>query len=196
MTFAGGGLAYADVAALSSTSPFVAVNVTQQGIGAAAGMFSGAIAIDPANANIIYLGTGTSQGENRQDSSYGTGVYESINGGQTWNLVEDANNIGGPQNPLSGLAVNKILVDPTDTNIIYVATTDVTSNGAPGQGISDEPTQDQAGVWRFGIVNEVQCRLPLPTLGRGGRFPIGLSTVFSRSPLSTQALPRPMPATS
>ena len=101
-----------------------------------AAMFSGAIAVAPSDPRVIYLGTG--EGNNSGDSFYGTGVYKSTDSGRTWNLV--ANN-GSNFNPLMGTAINRIVVDPTNANLFYVATADfaVNSNAAPGT----------VGVWRF-----------------------------------------------
>ena len=85
---------------------------------------------------VIYLGTG--EGNNSGDSFYGTGVYKSTDSGRTWNLV--ANN-GSNFNPLMGTAINRIVVDPTNANLFYVATADfaVNSNAASGS----------VGIWRF-----------------------------------------------
>jgi photosystem II stability/assembly factor-like uncharacterized protein len=69
----------------------------------------GAIAIAPANPQIIYVGTGES--DMRSDISYGDGVYKSTDGGATWRNIglRDSQNVG------------RILVDPHDPNIVIVA---------------------------------------------------------------------------
>ena len=42
----------------------------------------GAVSVAPSDPNVIYVGTGESQ--LREDLTYGTGVYRTTDGGQTW----------------------------------------------------------------------------------------------------------------
>ncbi|HTK28867.1 MAG TPA: hypothetical protein VL309_04920 [Vicinamibacterales bacterium] len=69
----------------------------------------GDVAIAPNDANVVWVGTG--ENNNRQSSSWGTGVYKSTDGGHTWKM--------------SGLAdtrhVGRIVVDPVDHDVVYVA---------------------------------------------------------------------------
>ena len=69
----------------------------------------GAIAIAPSDPNVVYIGTGESN--NRQSSSIGDGVWGTADGGKTWNHLglEDTQ------------AISRIVVDPTNPNIVYVA---------------------------------------------------------------------------
>ncbi len=69
----------------------------------------GDVAIAPADANVVWVGTGESN--NRQSSSWGTGVYKSTDGGHAWKLMglADARHIA------------RIVVDPADPEIVYVA---------------------------------------------------------------------------
>lgn len=74
------------------------------------GSFStGCITVDPTNSNVIWLGTGENQSQ--RSVSWGDGVYKSLDGGKTWQ------NMGLPKSEHIG----KILVDPRDSDIIYVA---------------------------------------------------------------------------
>jgi len=72
-------------------------------------MSIGDIAVAPSNANIVWAGTG--EANNRQSSSWGDGVYKSIDGGRNWKA--------------SGLAetrhIGRILVHPSNPDIVYVA---------------------------------------------------------------------------
>src|SRR6266481_2740455 len=69
----------------------------------------GDIAIAPSDPNIIWVGTG--EPNNRQSSSWGDGVYRSLDGGKTWaNMgLRDTRHIG------------RVVIDSRDPNIVYVA---------------------------------------------------------------------------
>ncbi len=69
----------------------------------------GDIAIAPSNPDIIYVGTG--EPNNRQSSSFGAGVYKSIDGGKSFQEMglKETQSIG------------RIVVHPKDPNIAYVA---------------------------------------------------------------------------
>ena len=70
-----------------------------------------AIAIDPSNPNVMYIGTG----DRDASDSYGTGVYKSTDGGSTWTTT------GYTYTPQNQTRVSRILIHPTQTNIILVA---------------------------------------------------------------------------
>jgi len=80
----------------------------------------GAIAIDPRNSNNIYVGTG--EANFSSDTRYGSGILKSCDGGTTFQLLS-----GGPVGDISHLpaffrhAISKIIVDPNDSNTLYVA---------------------------------------------------------------------------
>lgn len=69
----------------------------------------GDLALAPSNPSILYVGTG--EPNNRQSSSWGNGVYKSMDGGTTFQHLglEKTHHIG------------RIVVHPTDPNIVYVA---------------------------------------------------------------------------
>ena len=69
----------------------------------------GDIAIAPSDPNIIWVGTG--EANNRQSSSWGDGIYRSLDGGKTWaNMgLRDTKHIG------------RVVIDSRDPNIVYVA---------------------------------------------------------------------------
>src|SRR2546428_4853897 len=71
----------------------------------------GAVAIDPSNPEIVWVGTGESWVRN--SVSVGDGVYKSIDGGENWTNVglKDSEHIA------------KILVDPKDSNTVYACGT-------------------------------------------------------------------------
>ncbi len=69
----------------------------------------GAVAIAPTDANLVWVGTG--EANNRQSSSWGDGIYKSTDGGRSWK------NMG----LRASRQIAKIIVDPVDFNVVYVA---------------------------------------------------------------------------
>ncbi|HET7843453.1 MAG TPA: hypothetical protein VFL14_04835 [Xanthomonadales bacterium] len=67
----------------------------------------GAVAIDPANPQVVWVGTGESW--TRNSVSIGNGIYKSTDGGDTWT------NMGLPDSE----RISRIVVDPKDTNTVY-----------------------------------------------------------------------------
>src|SRR5690349_840340 len=69
----------------------------------------GDIAIAPSDPNIVWIGTG--EANNRQSSSFGDGIYKSTDAGKTFTKMglEDSQTIA------------RIVIDPKDPNIVYVA---------------------------------------------------------------------------
>lgn len=70
---------------------------------------TGAIAIDPTNPSILWLGTG--ENASQRSAGYGDGVYKSLDAGRSWT------NVGLKQSEHIG----KILLDPRDPKVVYVA---------------------------------------------------------------------------
>ncbi|MCK6641452.1 MAG: PKD domain-containing protein [Bacteroidia bacterium] len=94
------------------------------------------LAIDPNNPNIMYLATGDQDGGDTPS----IGVLKSTDGGVTWNTT------GLGFNVTQSRKVARILIDPTNTNILYVGTsagiyksTDagVTFSQVSGAGVQD-----------------------------------------------------------
>ena len=71
----------------------------------------GAVAVAPSDSKVVWVGTGEANGRN--SSSWGDGVYKSTDGGATWA------NMGLKDTQ----AIGRILVDPNNANIVYVAAT-------------------------------------------------------------------------
>src|SRR6476661_2391290 len=85
----------------------------------------GAVTIDPKNPKVIWVGTG--EAWTRNSVSVGDGVYKSVDGGDNWTNVGLNNSE----------RIAKILVDPSNTNNVYVCT--------PGKLWSDS---DDRGVYK------------------------------------------------
>lgn len=83
----------------------------------------GDIAIDQANPDIVYVGTG--EPNNRQTSSFGDGIYKTTDGGKTFTHV--------------GLretqTIARIVLDPRNSNIVYVASPGHLFGPNPDRGI-------------------------------------------------------------
>ncbi len=69
----------------------------------------GAVAVAPSDPDVVWVGTGESN--NMRSSSWGTGVYRSLDGGKTWSsaMLPKSQHIG------------HIVIDPRDPNTVYVA---------------------------------------------------------------------------
>lgn len=95
----------------------------------------GDIAIAPSDPSILWAGTGESN--NRQSSSWGNGVYKSIDAGKTWTKM--------------GLAethhIGRIVIHPTDPNTVYVAATGKLWGANPERGVYK--TTDGGKSWNL-----------------------------------------------
>ena len=70
---------------------------------------TGAIAIDPTDSNVIWLGTG--ENTSQRSVGWGDGVYKSLDGGRSWRNtgLHTSEHIG------------RILIDPRDPDVVYAA---------------------------------------------------------------------------
>ncbi|HEX7996006.1 MAG TPA: hypothetical protein VF506_18965, partial [Streptosporangiaceae bacterium] len=93
----------------------------------------GAIALAPSQPSVIYAGTGEST--IRNNASSGHGVYRSVNGGLTWSHL--------------GLEATRhiasVRVDPTDSDIAYVAALGHAHGPNPERGVYR--TRDGGASW-------------------------------------------------
>ncbi len=69
----------------------------------------GCVSLDPNNSNIVWVGSG--ENNSQRSVSWGDGVYKSIDGGKSWK------NMGLK----SSEHIGKILIDPRNSNVIWVA---------------------------------------------------------------------------
>jgi photosystem II stability/assembly factor-like uncharacterized protein len=99
------------------------------------GSFSiGCIALDPQNPSVVWVGTG--ENNSQRSVAYGDGVYKSVDGGESWKRMglEKSEHVG------------KILVDPRDGNVVWVA-----AQGplwAPGGDRGLYKTTDGGQTWK------------------------------------------------
>src|SRR5512147_646549 len=74
-------------------------------------MSIGDVTVSQTNPDIVWVGTGESN--NRQSTSWGDGVWKSTDGGRTYT------NVG----LRTSRHVNRIVIDPRDNNVVFVAAT-------------------------------------------------------------------------
>jgi subtilisin-like proprotein convertase family protein len=84
---------------------------------------TGDIALAPSDPNIVYVATG--EPNNSGDSYYGRGVLKSTDGGATWTQF----NNGGV---FDRHTMSRVVVHPTDPNIVFVAVQGSGVNGLSG----------------------------------------------------------------
>ena len=134
----------------------------------------GAITVAPSDPNVIYVGTGESQ--LREDLTYGTGVYRSTDGGQTWKSL--------------GLAethqVTTIRVHPTNPDIAYVAAIGHAFGPNPERGVFR--TIDGGKTWKkILFINDSTGATDISLDPTNPRIVFAAMWKFQRSPWGMEA---------
>jgi S-layer homology domain/Putative binding domain, N-terminal len=132
----------------------------------------GAIAIDPSNPSTVWVGTGEPNGS--CDSYSGVGLYRITNADTLPVLAGPFNQDGSAADVMTGRAIGKIVIHPTDSNTIFVST--VTGIG----GIScDLPSQQPSrGLFRSTnatAANPTFTKLTVATANSGNRAIIDIA---------------------
>ncbi|MFN8445859.1 MAG: hypothetical protein U0175_34025 [Caldilineaceae bacterium] len=111
-----------------------------------ASLAMGALALDPNNPDVVYAGTG--EATYGQDNYYGAGILKSSNGGQSWvRLGIDA---------FSGVGIAKIIVDPANSNRLFVASGLVGNEGASRPPVGIYRSEDGGQSWT-GVLTCSDC---------------------------------------
>jgi photosystem II stability/assembly factor-like uncharacterized protein len=94
----------------------------------------GAVAVWQKNPDVVWVGTG--EANSRNSSSWGNGVYKSLDGGATWQHVglEATRHIA------------RVVIDPHDSNTVYVAALGKLWGTNPERGVFK--TTDGGKTWR------------------------------------------------
>jgi photosystem II stability/assembly factor-like uncharacterized protein len=94
----------------------------------------GDLAIAPSDPNIVWAGTG--EPNSRQSSSWGDGVYKSLDGGETWTFMglRDTQRVG------------RIAIDPQNPDIVFVAALGHLWGPNPERGLFR--TKDGGKTWQ------------------------------------------------
>jgi photosystem II stability/assembly factor-like uncharacterized protein len=93
----------------------------------------GAVAIDPSNAHVMWVGTGESW--TRNSVSVGDGVYKSTDGGETWT------HMGLPTTE----RISRIMVNPRNGNVVYVCAPGALWSDSSDRGLYK--TSDGGRTW-------------------------------------------------
>lgn len=94
----------------------------------------GAIAVAPSDPNVIWVGTG--EGQPREDLTYGTGVYRTTDGGQSWKPA----GLGNTHQ------ISSLRVHPTNPDIAYVTALGHAFGPNPDRGVFR--TTDGGVTWK------------------------------------------------
>jgi photosystem II stability/assembly factor-like uncharacterized protein len=97
-------------------------------------MSIGDVAVSQSNPDLVWVGTG--EANNRQSTSWGDGVYKSLDGGKTYT------NVG----LRTSRHINRIVIDPRDNNVVLVAA--VGSLWGPGGERGVYKTTDGGKTWK------------------------------------------------
>ncbi len=94
----------------------------------------GAVAVAPSNSDIVYVGSG--EADMRSQISYGNGIYKSTDAGKTWAHIglDSTRQIG------------RILIDPRDPNIVFVAALGQVYGPNPDRGVFK--SRDGGRTWQ------------------------------------------------
>ncbi len=103
-------------------------------------MSIGDVTVSQSNPDLVWIGTGESN--NRQSTSWGNGVYKSIDGGQTWK------HMGLP----TSYHINRIVMHPTNDNVVFVAATG--SLWGPGGDRGVYKTTDGGATWKLVLTGD------------------------------------------
>jgi hypothetical protein len=117
----------------------------------------GSIAIDPLDPTTLVVGTG--EGNLSADSFFGVGVYLIKNADTTPQLLGPFNKDGANNDIFTGRAITRVLVSPTDDNIVFVATT----SGIGGIGADSIPSVITANLPSRGLYRSTNFMSPNPT---------------------------------
>ncbi len=105
----------------------------------------GAVAIDPTNPNVIYVGTG--EGNRSGDTYYGQGLLKSTDGGNTWTQILGPTSTTAPNLPsFVNCSFMTIEIDPSNPQTLYAAT-NVGVIGSASGGVGTVPIGNR-GIWK------------------------------------------------
>jgi hypothetical protein len=117
----------------------------------------GSIAIDPLDPTTLFVGTG--EGNLSADSFFGVGLYIIKHADTTATLSGPFNLDGGNNDVFTGRSITKVLVSPTDDNIVFVSTT----SGIGGIGADSVPSVIASNLPSRGLYRSTNAMSAAPT---------------------------------
>ena len=95
----------------------------------------GSVSIQQSNPSVLWVGTG--EGNPRNSLNIGAGIFKSLDGGKNWKMMglEKTRNI------------HRIIIDPTDPNIVYAAAIGNPYSEHPERGVYK--TTDGGDTWKL-----------------------------------------------
>ena len=94
----------------------------------------GAVAVDPTNPDVLWVGTG--EGNPRNSQTFGNGVYRSLDGGRTWKHL-------GLRDSRS---IHRLIIDPANTDVVYAGVLGASWGAHPERGVFK--TTDGGATWK------------------------------------------------
>jgi photosystem II stability/assembly factor-like uncharacterized protein len=94
----------------------------------------GAVVVDPKDSNVVWLATG--ENNNQRSVAFGDGVYKSTDAGKTWKRM-------GLENSEH---IQKILIDPRNSNVVYVTAAGPLWRSGGDRGLYK--TTDGGATWK------------------------------------------------
>ncbi len=101
----------------------------------------GAVAIDQARPDVVWVGTG--EGNPRNSSSVGRGVFKSLDGGDSWTQLDPGGELARCEK------VTRLLLDPRDGDVAWVAALGTTWGESHQRGVFR--TEDGGATWTHAL---------------------------------------------
>jgi hypothetical protein len=117
----------------------------------------GSLALDPLDPTTLFVGTG--EGNLSADSFFGVGVYVIKHADTTPVVLGPFNLDGGANDVFTGRAITRVLVSPTDDNIVFVSTT----SGIGGIGADAIPSVISSNLPSRGLYRSTNMMSASPT---------------------------------
>src|SRR6202790_5093714 len=93
----------------------------------------GDIAIAPSDPSVVWVGTG--EPNNRQSSSWGDGIYKSLDGGKTWKNM----GLGATHH------IGRVVIHPRNPDVVYVRRSDICGERIRSAGCTRPATAGKLG---------------------------------------------------
>ena len=117
----------------------------------------GSIALDPIDPTTLFVGTG--EGNLSIDSFFGVGLYIIKHADTNPTLLGPFNKDGNGVDVFTGRAITRVLVSPTDDNIVFISTT----SGIGGIGTDSIPSVITANLPSRGLYRSTNALSANPT---------------------------------